>query len=439
MRQFKLGTVLFLLGISSVAHGLCPPLGQFQSTEEGGWESTRQSLIDIFDQCLLSSEYFSLLGAAQLKTGQLADAMESLERALLLDPDNGAALIDYSEALLEDGQLFAAIEVTQLLLARPDIPPGLGRQIENRQREWDALTRQTDWQLDLSGGYDSNLNGAPDTETIALTLSGEPIFLVLNDNYQAVEGPFLNARVAARHSRLSPEHQDILFGQVRGRFSEDSSSDVTQFAGRFTRRGSPLPRADQLSAGLNHLVFHGNSLFTGADVSYMGNLTTLGRCVTSASAALQQQRWHQQRRLDGLEVRAGAEASCRLGSAARQEFTLGAGLLHNLALNDDRLGGNRDGWQASARWRTVSAQRALSAQINFARILDTRGFSPLLGNNARRRVRRGSLLIQYREKLDYFSQDIELIANFYHQKQESNIELFDTIDTSVEVGISWHF
>ena len=439
MRQFKLGTVLFLLGISSVAHGLCPPLGQFQSTEEGEWESTRQSLIDMFDQCLLSSEYFSLLGAAQLKTGQLADAMESLERALLLDPDNGAALIDYSEVLLEDGQLFAAIEVNQLLLARSDIPARLGQQIEKRQREWDALTRRTDWQLDLSGGYDSNLNGAPDTETVALTLSGEPIFLVLNDNYQALEGPFLNTRIAARHSRLSPEYQDILFGQVRGRFSEDSSSDVTQFTGRFARRGSPLPRADQLSAGLNHLAFNGTSLFTGADASYIGNLTTLGRCATTVSAALQQQRWHQQRRLDGLEARAGAESSCRLGSAAMQEFTFGAGLLYNQALNENRLGGNRDGWQASARWRAGSAQGSLSVQINFARILDERGFSPLLGDNARRRVHRSSFLVQYREKLDYFSQDIELIANIYHQNQDSNIDLFDIVDTSVEVGVSWRF
>jgi tetratricopeptide (TPR) repeat protein len=440
MRHFmRLATILFSLGLSSAAYGVCPPLAPFQNTEEDAWESTRQSLAEIFDQCLLSSEYFSLLGAAQLNTGRLVDAMESLERALLLDPDNGAALIDYSEALLEDGQLFAAIEVNQLLLARTDAPPGLKQQIESRQREWSALTRQTDWQIDLLGGYDSNLNGAPDAETVALTLSGEPILLKLNETYQAIEGPYLNARVAALHSRLGPEHQDTLFGQVRGRWSDDSSSDVKQFSGRYTRRGSPLPEIGQLSVGLNHLVFLGNSLFTGTDASYRGGLATIGTCSTNLSAALQQQRWQQQRRLDGIEMKAGVEASCPLGTTIGQEITLGASLLNNLALNDNRLGGNRDGWQATAGWRAASSQRVITAQVNFTSILDGRGFSSLLENNARRRVQRGSVLIQYRERLEFLARGLELVANLYHQDQRSNIGLFDTIDTSIEVGLSWRF
>ena len=439
MRQFKLATILLLIGISSVAYGLCPPLGPFQSADEGSWESTRESLVEIFDQCLLSSEYFSLLGAAQLNTGQLTNAMESLERSLLLDPDNAAALIDYSEALLQDGQLFAAIEVNQLLLERTDAPPGLEQQLKIRQQEWQALTRQTDWQIDFLGGYDNNLNGAPDAETVALTLSGEPLFLALNENYQAIEGPFLNARVAATHSRLSPEYQDTLYGQIRGRLSNDSSSDVTQFAARYSRRGSLLSASDQASAGLNHLAFLGSSLFTGADVSYSGELAVNSRCSTNLSAALQQQRWHQQRRLDGVEMRAGAQTKCRLGSAARQEVTLGAGLLHNLALKDNRLGGDRDGWQLLAGWRLASVQRSISAQLNLTSILDGRGFSPLLENNARRRVTRGSVLVQYRERLDFLGQGLELVANIYHQEQKSNINLFETIDTSVEVGFSWRF
>lgn len=439
MRQFKLASILILVGIPSVARGLCPPLGTFQSIDEGAWESTRQSLAEMFDQCLFSSEYFSLLGAAQLNTGQLSDAMESLERSLLLDPDNGAALIDYSEALLQDGQLFAALEVNQLLLERPDAPPGLEQQLKIRQREWRALTRQTDWQIDLLGGYDSNLNGAPDTETVALTLSGEPIFLALNENYQAIEGAFLNTRIAATHSRLGPEYQDIVFGQIRGRFSDDSSSDVTQFAARYSRRGSLRSASGQASAGLNHLAFLGSSVFTGTDASYSGELAINGRCSSNLSAAVQQQRWHQQRRLDGLEMRAGAQAACRLSSTAGQEVTFGADLLHNLALKNNRLGGDRDGWQVSAGWRLASAQRFISAQVNFTSILDGSGFSPLLENNARRRVSRGSALFQYRERLGFLVQGLEFVTNIYYQKQKSNINLYEIIDTSVEVGFSWRF
>jgi len=48
-------------------------------------------------------------------------------------------------------------------------------------------------------------------------------------------------------------------------------------------------------------------------------------------------------------------------------------------------------------------------------------------------------LIQYREKLDFLARGLELVANLYHQDQRSNLGLFETIDTSIEVGLSWRF
>ena len=107
-------------------------------------------------------EFFALYGAAQLNTGQLLKAMESLERALLLDPNNGAALIDYSDALLRDGQLFAAIEANALLQARGDLPDALKRQIEQRRRGLERLDQPNQLAIRFVGGYDDNLNGAPD-------------------------------------------------------------------------------------------------------------------------------------------------------------------------------------------------------------------------------------------------------------------------------------
>jgi hypothetical protein len=32
-----------------------------------------------------------------------------------------------------------------------------------------------------------------------------------------------------------------------------------------------------------------------------------------------------------------------------------------------------------------------------------------------------------------------LLANFYHQYQRSNIDIFDTLDSSLELGLSFSF
>ena len=111
-------------------------------------------------QCLRSTEYFALRGAAQLNSGMVAESLDSLERALLLDPDNGAAQIDYAEALFQQGQLFSALALNEQILDRGDLPANLQPALAARQQTWQSMTQQTSFQADLLAGYDTNLNGA---------------------------------------------------------------------------------------------------------------------------------------------------------------------------------------------------------------------------------------------------------------------------------------
>jgi len=143
--------------------------------------------------------------------------------------------------------------------------------------------------------------------------------------------------------------------------------------------------------------------------------------------------------LDGVEVKASFGASCPLAGNATQLINLEGSALHNAELNDDRLGGSREGWQQLAEWQMALNRGVVSAQITHTRLLDGRGFSPLLDNNARRDVERSSILIQYREAIAWLGEDTQLVMNFYHQDQNSNLGLFETEDTSFEIGLSWQF
>lgn len=430
---------IFLLLFFPLEAFACVDLSRFYGEESPDWERTRLELEALFDECLSSSEYFALYGAAQLNTGRLPEAMESLERALLLDPDNGAALIDYAAALLRDGQLFAAIEANEMVLSREDLPATLQPQVASRQRDWNALVRQTSWQLDLLGGYDDNLNGAPDEDLIALTLAGEPILLTLNQDFQAVSGPFLNMRGVMRHRRLAPESQHNFIGQVRGRLSEDSASDVLQFSARYNRLRANRRNSQQLGAGFNHLLFAGNPLFTGTDGSFRYQIGNSRACRPYFGAAFQHQIWHNQSRLNGLEAKLSFGGNCPLAGSSRQRVNVETSLLHNAELKDNRLGGSRDGWQFVAGWQYALPRGLFSAQYLHTSLRDQRGYSILLDNNARRDINRNSFLFQYRERVNFAGTGAQLLINLYHQDQNSNLGIFQTEDTSIEIGLSWLF
>lgn len=434
-----LQSFLILLFTPIVADA-CPELRYLYPSSDSEWSEQLGPIEELFDQCLESSEYFALLGAAQLNTGNLERAIESLERSLLLNPDNGAALIDYGTALFEDGQLFAALEIVSLLLERDDMPEGLEEQVIERQKRWQALTRQTFLQLDLGGGFDNNLNGGPNDSEIALTLSGEPIFLSLNEEFRSAAGKFFNAGLASRHIRLTPSSQHLFSGLIRGRLSENRASDVVQFTGRYNNLSDRRRTVWRQGVGFSHLSFSGKALFTGLDLRQrMEFPSDSSSCSRYLGGALQHQTWHSQRRLDGIEVKVGIGGSCNLGTTREQAFTGEVNYIKNLSVNNDRLGGDRDGWQFLGQWQRMLGSGLVSAQAEIGFLLDRNGYSRLLDNNSRRRVSRHSLLLQYRYPARAFGNEFDFLLNLFHQDQKSNINLFESVDTSIELGLSFSF
>src|SRR5690606_36143520 len=114
-------TLLVGTALPDIASAACPPLESYYPVTANDWFGVTPQLEAMMSECLDSAEYFALLGAAQLNTGAIADSLESLERALLIDPMHGAALTDYAQALFVAGQLFPALEINRSLLQRSDL------------------------------------------------------------------------------------------------------------------------------------------------------------------------------------------------------------------------------------------------------------------------------------------------------------------------------
>ena len=433
-RPIKSVVLSVLVLCSWQATAACPELTPYYPGANPDWPALERQLFSLLPECLESAEFFALYGAAQLNSGDIAESLESLERALLLNPTNGAAQIDYAQALFLQGDLFAALELNARLLTREDLPGNVRAILESRQQNWTSLTSQRLVQLDLLAGYDSNLNSAPDPREITLTLSGEDVVLVLNPEFRPVSGPYMNVRLGARFRQLAPEHQHNWQLEARGRVSEDSESDQLQLDTRYAFLRPGRRQSWQLDAGMSHLFFGGSPLYTATEFGARYLPFTNRRCKPYYGLAVQHQLFHDNSRFNALEAKASAGANCPITTdSGTQQLTMEVAWLDNMAMKTDRPGDDRNGWQVNMAWRVPLAAGEFLSQVSHTRLEDSDGYNPLLEAGAERWLDRTYFLLQYRRPL---TRDMTLLVNFFHQDQQSNIELFDYRDTTIEMGIS---
>ncbi len=442
LRHFSLHRLLpvaaLLLSLSTPAFAQsCPDLGPYMPGLQTDWPTLERELSALMPQCLESTEYFALLGAAQLNSGKVAEALETLERSLLLNPSNGGAQVDYAQALYVQGQLFSALDLNRQLLARDDLPANLQPMLQQRQESWRALTRQYGFQLDALVGYDNNLNGAPEPGQITLTLSGEPVILPLDPEFRPISGGYLNLHLTGRYRQLAPQHQHNVQVELSGRNSNHRVSDLLQLDTRYTFVKPGGKRNWQAGANMSQLLFGGSPLYTATEVNMRYMPASSFICKPALSAAVQHQLFHEQSRLNTVESKIGGGINCPLTwLPGSQQLSAELSLLSSNSIKPERPGGNRLGWQFNLLWQLQLPKGVLTSQLNHTELQDDKGYSPLLANGAERWLDRSYILLQYRRSL--FT-DTALLINLYYQKQRSNIDLFRSSDSTAEIGISHGF
>ncbi len=418
----------------------CPDLGSYYPDSDEEWDSVEQALGPLLSQCSDSSEYFALLGTAQLRGSDLGRALETLELALLLDPKNGAALVDYAEVLFQQGQLLAALEINQQLLSREDLPAGLKDPLRDRQRRWRSFANQTGFEASILGGYDDNLNSAPMARELALTLSGESVLLQVSPEFRPASGAYLNLALGGINSVVRPEIATRFSGQVRGRFSENSEHDLVQASTRFVLAETADETRWNAELGFDHLIYGTDSLFSSADLRASYLLAGGEVCRVYPRVAIQYQVYHGQRWLSGLESKLGLGLECDVSAQGlMNRVAVEASGLHNKELKSGRLGGDRQGWQFNVAWQRQLGMGVALLQYTFTRMEDEEGYSPLFSEGVVRDEHRDSLYFQYRRPAPILGSNAQILANIYYHSQRNTIDLFQTRGTSAEIGISWAF
>ncbi len=396
--------------------------------------------LDLLERsCGDRSDFFSYKGSILLALRSGPQALEALERALLLAPELPGLQFDYAQALAMVGDRKSASELVSRLIEREDIHPEF-KSFLLRERE--VLSKnQWRWSARASSqlGYESNLNSAPNARIFTLTpVSGE-VALELDERSVKRSGmAWLNAFSLSGLTNLSAGQTIYVFSGVRARVSE-SGTQYQQAETLLDWRGPQWaisPWQDvrpSVRAVFSHLQFDGTGVFQAPRLELGVDRPFLGVCLGRSALVAEVRRFPSARVQDSNFFGFIVSAHCNYGENLFSA-QLGAGQDH--AKSVTRPGGDQSRLEATFTWSRDLGWGALAFLASNARLRDQAGYSPLLNKGVAREMNRWFTRIELAVP---FSSGVDWLASAETSVQNSNISLFDLNSRAVYLGVRARF
>ncbi|MFM2186190.1 MAG: hypothetical protein RIR43_762, partial [Pseudomonadota bacterium] len=395
--------------------------------------------------CQDSASWLAWVGERLNRADRPAEALDHLERALLLDPDLVPAQLGYLLALAATGDTQAALSYAQNLLQSGQLPAALAQPLAQRVARWQAQTQPT-WAIRMGVGarlgYDSNLLGAPNMDSLTLILGGQAVQLPLESSYRSQGGSYLrmdaNAEATRALDSLAPGLRLDVSAQLRRRLSPSvPQSDLTQaqLAAELSRSG--LWYASASAGALDSALGAGGSRYrtlgAGAGLQW-----TFATCEARTGAELQQRRMQSNPTLSGrysgallalqCEPRdAGATAQAPQGPQGTQGNGVGwPAVMVQLAQGTDQpLDAARPGGaQRQTLLRLTALRGSWLADVELEQRRDATPYSALLGDSVRR-VARKSARLEWQPALgSQLGAGLQARLGLEWSRQSSNLVLF---------------
>lgn len=407
-------------------------------------------------ECQHQPPWLARLGHQLNQQGQYLEASKHLERSLMLDSANMDAQIDYAIALAGLGDKTSAVALLQDLLQNPELPAPLRTELALQQARLSApdqpLTGSGQWQtrtqLSAIFGRDSNLLGAPNLDSLALTLGNTTQILPLENSYMAQAGSYHRSE-AVFHARHQDSHgpQWDLLASLRQRGStsvaQAKSSQYELIAERSTTHQSPDSR---LPGHYLRLTLAGLTTPQSGDYTVQGLAAGWGQtsaadntatCQWRAGAELQARHYDSNASLSGQYRGLSLSASCKkpyASSPAAQPFQWHASLRSGVDHPQDpqRAGGQQTQTalfvqvQAPAQMLWDQAQGIWRLSGEWASSQDQQAYSPLLQSGEPRKINKKAVRIEYNKNVFTHSsaQAWQMLAGIEWVEHTSNIQLF---------------
>ncbi|WP_067223354.1 tetratricopeptide repeat protein [Marinomonas gallaica] len=393
------------------------------------WKKLHDFLYPQFENCLDRSDYFALYGASLLYLGDTNTAIEMLERALLIDPYNGSAKVDYAQALYQSGELISALQTNGELLQETSIPPALYTALQRRQDQWEQQKNLWRSQFSYLYGHSSNLNNATYIENYEQTYQGYNIIRPILGSSRPQSGGYHNFRFTAQYFTLLAEGISLLTISSQSRKSKIDSVDTDAFSMYYGKNIEGRTLNHRWQIGLEHVRLGDEGLYS----SFEGNYTLTPRdSVSHVKFELGHTHFNGDHSLDDISFSIKPGVTYSIGT-----HQLGAEI--SLGLNaslEERAGGNRTIKKAAIFYDLPVLNGRLMSKFSVTATRDREGFSPALANNETRNTDYWSAELQY---IYPISENFTIQSSYYYRDQDSNIEIFKTKNESIDFGFNYRF
>ncbi len=434
--------------------------------------------------CLKSAPYYALLGEMHLLAHQPKEALESLERALLIEPDQPGVQFDFAMSLAESGDAESAKALIDQIMRRPDVPmtlkqalvklkdpqhvlsnsvnklsasldpKGLGQeavampgQIEaekNKAKAWGLSGN-----MGLMLGGDINLNSASFVNSVNLTLPNGVVALTLDPSSLPQKGPVHLATLQLIAQRPLGEKTLLISASWMGR--ETPGNPGLGFNNEeFVVHLRPQGDVGWHQRGVvNHFELGRSNFYNGlawsnwwqSDVSqalrpYLGEQAT---CYSKVGGDFERRTYAQDASQNGFYLGAMLGSSCMSG---QDQFNLTVQEGQDWASEALRAGGNQRRLEVKFQWFHFGEKSRLGVEIGQQWLRDSTTYSELLGG-IDRITQRNSVRMSYQyqlfEKLSMMQGSLAWVSTLERQSYRSTISLFNLRGESFQTGLKWEF
>ncbi|MBG9389787.1 tetratricopeptide repeat protein [Caenimonas aquaedulcis] len=424
--------------------------------------SERLLALSIEKACLGDASFHAWRGAVLMALGRPVEAVEPLERALMVNPDLPGAQLDLAQALALQGDRASAIAMLEALRGRADVAGPIRTAIDSQLTAIASAAQAQDlasggwhgrWRLASLAGGDSNLNNAPAASEITLTIEQQQYTLPLDASSRPKRGGAVLASAQWQGLRINRESLWVVQGEVRARQTADRATSYQQADVAAAWLQAPAaPRQWVARVAGSYLQFGGASLLQAYRASLLRQLAPIAReqstgmldpvagCRPAFGVEFERRRYPSSPAISGLYSGALAGVSCRPAASGDQpgapssfvnmELRLGA----DRPFDEARAGGTYRRSEVRVQWERPLFERGQAGVMwSSTRQSDSAVYNVQLGNFPRQTLRHALQLDASWPLRDGLS----LVGTAEATWQRSNIEAFVSRQRSLYVGLRW--
>jgi tetratricopeptide (TPR) repeat protein len=382
--------------------------------------------------CWYLPEFLATLGHWLVQAGLYLEAIDYLERAILLNPELKGAQVDYARALSGSGDLPSGVAILSSLLQDPSLPTELAPSLRLAKQALEKGSWRGAGLASLTVGQDSNLLGAPNLSELALTVLGQTTVLPLAPSYMAKRGHYGQAELQYEAQKIELDGSQLtLYGNLRERLvPEFSQANFTQvnLVGEYS-----LPKTwgrTYFNYSFGGYQTTNESLHTANSMGVGGMFFPSRHCTFRLGMNGSLRRYNTNTILSGNYL--GAQGI--VGCTQPVYWQLIANLGQEIASNPSRPGGSQNQTSLRAISLLPLPVGQLLTDLQWANFTDLNQYSSFIESG------RSRTMTQYHAKLEYQTtvfKDWQAALGYNKTRQISTLSLFSFENSGVYLALRY--